>query len=189
MTTIQASAATSAHPLVLQRLIAVVVGALVVAVGAQVAIPFPGTPIPFTLQVPAVLLVGGLLGPRLGTASMLLYLAMGSAGLPVFAPIGAPGVARLVGPTGGYLLSYPLAAGLTGFIAAHGRSWIRVAAAVLVGLVVIHAGGVAQLAALGQDVSVAFRLGSLPFLTNDLIKLTLAALLLKKFGPHLKALP
>ena len=170
------------------RMIALVLGALLVAVGAQVAIPLPGTPVPITLQVPAVLLVGGLLGPRLGTASLVLYLAMGAAGLPVFAPVGAPGVARLFGPTGGYLLAYPLAAGLTGLIARNGGSWLRVAAAVVVGLVVIHTGGVAQLAILGGDMGTALRLGSLPFLANDLIKLALAALLIRKFGDQTKAL-
>jgi biotin transport system substrate-specific component len=172
----------------MRRTIALVLGALVVAVGAQVAIPLPGTPVPITLQVPAVLLVGGLLGPRLGTASLVLYLAMGAAGLPVFAPVGAPGIARLFGPTGGYLLAYPLAAGLTGLIARDGRSWLRVAVAVVVGLVVIHAGGVAQLAVLGGDMGTALRLGSVPFLANDVVKLALAALLLRKFGDKTKAL-
>ncbi len=172
----------------MRRMIALVLGALLVAVGAQVAIPLPGTPVPITLQVPAVLLVGGLLGPRLGTASLVLYLAMGAAGLPVFAPVGAPGVARLFGPTGGYLLAYPLAAGLTGLVARNCGSWLRVAAAVVVGLVVIHTGGVAQLAVLGGDVGTALRLGSLPFLANDLIKLALVALLLRKFGDKTKAL-
>ena len=62
----------------------VVAGALVVAIGAQMAVPLPGTPIPITLQVPAVLIVGGLPGPGLGAASPVLYLAMGAAGLPVF---------------------------------------------------------------------------------------------------------
>jgi biotin transport system substrate-specific component len=113
---------------------------------------------------------------------------MGAAGLPVFAPVGAPGIARLFGPTGGYLLAYPLAAGLTGLIARDGRSWLRVAVAVVVGLVVIHAGGVAQLAVLGGDIGTALRLGSVPFLANDVIKLALAALLIRKFGDNTKAL-
>ncbi len=148
MATVDVSTTTGVHALPIPRMIGLVIGALVVALGAQVAIPLPTTPIPVTLQVPAVLLVGGLLGPRLGAASLVLYLTMGAAGLPVFAPIGPPGLARLFGPTGGYLLAYPLAAALTGLIAADGRSWVRLAAAVVVGLVVIHAGGVAQLAVL-----------------------------------------
>src|SRR5437763_1622693 len=93
------------------RVLAVVLGAVLVALAAQVAVPLPGTPVPMTLQPMAVLLVGGLLGARLGALSMILYLAMGAAGLPVFTPtVPLVGVARLFGPTGGYLLAYPVAA-------------------------------------------------------------------------------
>src|SRR5438128_12621828 len=96
--------------LIIRRAAAVVLGALLVAAAAQVAIPLPGTPVPMTLQPLAVLLVGGLLGRWLGAASLLFYLALGAAGLPVFTPVGLPGFARLIGPTGGYLLAYPVAA-------------------------------------------------------------------------------
>src|SRR3954467_11410673 len=94
------------------RAVAVVLGALVGAGAAQVSIPLPGTPVPMTLQPMAVLLVGGLLGARLGALSMILFLAMGAAGLPVFtpSPLLLPGIARLFGQTGGYLLAYPVAA-------------------------------------------------------------------------------
>lgn len=188
MITVSTSTAIANQPLALRRVMALVLGALAVALGAQVAIPIPGTPVPITLQVPAVLVVGGLLGPRLGAASLALYLTLGIGGLPVFAPVGPPGLARLLGPTGGYLLSYPLAAGVTGLLAAGGRSSGKVALAVVVGLVIIHAGGVAQLVALGLETSEAIRLGSLPFLANDLIKLAFAGLLIHKFGRRLKAL-
>src|SRR5438094_1064953 len=99
------------------RLGAVVLGAVLVALAAQVAVPLPGTPVPMTLQPMAVLLVGGLLGARLGALSMILYLAMGAAGLPVFtpSPLLLPGIARLFGQTGGYLLAYPIAAYATGW--------------------------------------------------------------------------
>ncbi len=186
-----ASTATSmvahSHHLTLRRAFAVVAGALLVAVAAQVAVPLPGTPVPITFQVPAVLLVGGLLGPRLGAASLVLYLATGIGGLPVFAPTGPPGLARLLGPTGGYLLAMPLAAGLTGLLTAGGRSW-GAALGVVVGAVVIHVGGVAQLGALGLDMSDAMRLGSLPFWASDVLKLTFAGLLIHKFGRRFKAL-
>src|SRR5260370_42596656 len=93
------------------RVVAIVLGALLVAAAAQVSIPLPGTPVPMTLQPLAVLLVGGLLGARLGAASMVLYLTLGIAGLPVFTPtVPLLGIARLLGPTGGYLLAYPVAA-------------------------------------------------------------------------------
>ena len=188
MTTASTSTLTVAQPITLRRVFAVAAGALLVAVGAQVAVPLPGTPVPITFQVPAVLLVGGLLGPRLGAASLVLYLAMGIGGLPVFAPTGPPGFARLLGPTGGYLLAMPLAAGLTGLLVAGRRSWWTVALGVVAGMVVIHLGGVAQLGALGLDMSDALRLGSLPFWASDVFKLTFAGLLIYKFGPRLKAL-
>src|SRR5882672_9669716 len=109
--------------LVIRRTAAVVLGAVLVALAAQVSIPLPGTPVPMTLQPMAVLLVGGLLGARLGALSMILYLAMGAAGLPVFtpSPLLLPGIARLFGQTGGYLLAYPVAAWAVGRFADPGR--------------------------------------------------------------------
>jgi len=110
------------------RLGAVVLGAVLVALAAQVAVPLPGTPVPMTLQPMAVLLVGGLLGAPLGALSMILYLAMGAAGLPVFTPtVPLLGIARLFGPTGGYLLAYPVAAWAVGAVAADGRNVWRAA--------------------------------------------------------------
>ena len=112
-----APSATVSHPArpVGARTLATLAGSLVVALAAQFALPLPGTPVPFTLSPLAVLVVGALLGPRLGALSLITYLAMGAAGLPVFAPLGAPGLARLFGPTGGYLLAYPLAAASVGW--------------------------------------------------------------------------
>src|SRR3954451_19427594 len=80
--------------------------AAAVAMASQIAIPLPFTPVPITLQPMLVILAGMMLGPIAGATSMLLYLAAGAAGLPVFTPVGAPGIARLFGPTGGYLLAY-----------------------------------------------------------------------------------
>src|SRR5207253_11004308 len=109
--------------LVIRRAAAVVLGALIVAGAAQFSIPLPGTPVPMTLQPMAVLLVGGLLGARLGALSMILYLAMGAAGLPVFtpSPLLLPGIGRLLGQTGGYLLAYPVAAWAVGTLLTPGR--------------------------------------------------------------------
>jgi biotin transport system substrate-specific component len=170
-----------------RRTAAIVGGALLVALAAQVALPLPGTPVPFTLQVPAVLLVGGLLGARMGAASLALYLALGIAGLPVFAALGPLGLARLLGPTGGYLLAYPVAAALTGHLTGSGRSWLRLGGALLAGLAAIHLGGVAQLAILTGDLGRAVRLGSLPFLPLDLFKLLMVGLALRRFAPAFRA--
>src|SRR5256884_5968502 len=107
----QAQAAlVSASSVTGRRALAVALGAALVAIAAQIAIPLPGTPVPMTLQPLAVLLVGGWLGARLGAGSLIFYLALGAAGLPVFTPYGLPGVARLLGPTGGCCLSHPAAA-------------------------------------------------------------------------------
>src|SRR4029077_6543560 len=113
--------------LVVRRTVAVLLGTALVTLAAQVAVPIPGTPVPVTLQPLAVLIVGGLLGPALGASSLVLYLLLGAAGLPVFTPFGLPGVARLIGPTGGYLLAYPLAAAMVGRLAGDGRGTVRLA--------------------------------------------------------------
>lgn len=161
------------------RIIAVLLGVAFVTLAAQIAVPLPGTPVPMTLQPLAVLLVGGMLGSRLGAATLVLYLALGAAGLPVFTPtVPLVGIARLMGPTGGYLLAYPVAAFATGAIAGGGTSWLRLGAAVLAGLVLIHLGGLAQLIILTGDASTAARFGTLPFVFGDLVKLGVAVLVL-----------
>jgi biotin transport system substrate-specific component len=166
--------------------VAIALAALVVAVAAQVVVPLPMTPVPFTLQPLAVLVVGGLLGARRGAAALALYLAMGLVGLPVFAA-GGSGIARLMGPTGGYLLAFPVAAALTGAIAGARPGIVRALAACAAGMVVIHVGGTAQLAALGGDASAAWRMGFVPFLTGDLLKIGLAAAVMLLAGPALRA--
>lgn len=170
------------------RACGVVLGAIVVAAAAQVSIPLPGTPVPMTLQPMAVLLVGGLLGAPLGALSMILYLAMGAAGLPVFTPtVPLLGVARLVGPTGGYLLAYPVAAWAVGAVVREGSSVWRVACGVVAGLVLIHLGGLAQLAILTGNISAAARFGTWPFLLGDLIKIAVLVPVLAKLAPTIRA--
>ena len=173
--------------LIWRRAVAVAAGAALVALAAQVALPLPGTPVPVTLQPLAVLVVGGLLGPRLGASSMLLYLALGAAGLPVFTPFGLPGVARLIGPTGGYLLAYPVAAFAVGLIAGNGARISRVLLGVVGGLALIHLGGIAQLLVLTGSAAAAFRLGTLPFLLSDLGKVAIAVLVLRQVASPLRA--
>ncbi len=188
MTDIQTARLTMTPTTIVRRSLAILAGVLLVALGAQAAVPLPGTPVPVTLQVPAVLIVGALLGPRLGAASMVLYLAVGAAGAPVFAPAGVPGLARLLGPTGGYLLATPLAAALVGRLVTDPRSWGRLALGLVAGLLAIHTGGVAQLAVLTGDVSVALALGSLPFLLGDVLKLLVAGLIVRRFASTARAL-
>ena len=149
--------------------------AVALALASQVAIPLPGTPVPMTLQPLAVVLAGLWLGPVAGAASMALYLAAGAAGLPVFAPMGPPGLARLLGPTGGYLWAYPVAAWVAGALGLRLRGIIGRAAAALAGITMLHVGGVTQLAILTGSFTEAALLGVLPFIPMDFVKALLAA--------------
>ena len=157
-----------------RRALGVALGALVVAVAAQASVPVPLSPVPMTLQPLAVLVVGALLGAAGGAAALVTYLVMGLLGLPVFAG-GAAGIVHLFGPTGGYLLAFPAAAAITGRLATEPAGALKLLLAGTAGMLVIHAGGVAQLALLGGDPGLAFRVGFVPFFTGDLLKVGLAA--------------
>jgi biotin transport system substrate-specific component len=111
------------------------------AVAAQITIPVK--PVPFTLQSMIVLLAGAFLGPKKGAYSQLIYLGIGAAGLPVFAqtPEGLIGIARLFGPTGGYLLAFPLAAFLAGYLIQNYKSYIGVILSMFAGNLLIIASG------------------------------------------------
>ena len=183
-----AAHSTLAPTRVARRAVAAGLGAVLVSVAAQLAMPVPFSPVPMTLQPLAVLVVGGLLGAVGGAGALALYLAWGAMGLPVFAAGGA-GPAHLVGPTGGYLIAFPLAAAMTGALASRApASPLRVMLACALGMIVIHLGGVAHLALLGGDPAMAVRLGFLPFLTGDLLKIGLAAALVLVGGPRLRPL-
>jgi biotin transport system substrate-specific component len=151
--------------------------AAAVALAAQVAVPIPGTPVPITLQPMIVVLAGLWLGPAAAAASMVLYLVAGAAGLPVFSPFGAPGLARLLGPTGGYLLAYPLAAWVTGRLGAGASSYARRALSASAGMCVLYAGGLAQLTLITGSFAQAAVVGALPFAVLDVVKAHVAALL------------
>ena len=179
---------------VLRRTIAIGLGAAVVALAAQVVVPVPFSPVPMTLQPLAVLVVGGLLGAAGGLSALVLYLLLGIIGLPVFAG-GGSGAWHLLGPTGGYLLAFPIAAAVTGALvrpltesAGHvGQAVLRVLLSCALGMAIIHIGGVAQLALLGGDPALAFRVGFVPFLTGDLLKVGLAAALILAAGPKIRS--
>src|SRR3982751_6031311 len=158
-------------------IIGVVGFAAALALAAQVALPIPGSPVPITLQPMIVVLAGLWLGPVAAATSMALYLVAGAAGLPVFSPFGAPGVARLLGPTGGYLLAYPLAAWVAGRLGAGASSYARRALSASAGMCVLYAGGLAQLTLITGSLAQAAVVGAIPFAVLDLVKAHLAALL------------
>lgn len=151
--------------------------ALALAAAAHVAIPLPGTPVPFTLQPMLVVLAGLWLAPGAAVASMMLYLAAGALGAPVWAPVGLPGAARLLGPTGGYLLAYPVAAWTVAMLARRATRYPRRVLAALAGMAVIYAGGLAQLAVLTGSLATSVVLGAAPFAALDLVKCLVAAAL------------
>ena len=147
---------------------------------AQIAIPLPFTPVPITGQTFGVLLAGAVLGSRRGFMSQALYLMEGAAGLPVFAG-GAFSFVHLVGPTGGYLWSYPLAAGLVGWLVERGASrniW-RMAATLVLGDALILIAGSAWLEVLFHiPARQAWLWGLEPFLIGDFLKIALVGLTL-----------
>ena len=155
-------------------------GAGFVALAAQVSIALPFTPVPITGQTFAVVLVGAGLGAVLGLASLGLYLFVGALGAPVYAD-GDHGWDVLTGPTGGYIVGFVLAAGLTGYLAQ--RRWDRkfssAVAAMLTGNVVIYLVGLPWLAEqIDAGLEGTLEAGLYPFVVGDLLKLYLAGALL-----------
>jgi biotin transport system substrate-specific component len=162
----------------------IVAATILLALCAHIVIPLPWTPVPITGQTFGVLLVGVMLGARRGALALMLYLLEGAAGLPVFQPLGAVGLARFAGPTGGYLMAYPVAAFVTGWMserasaaASHLTRAMRpvlLAGALVGGEIVIFLGGCAWLAS-GMHLGwrQAFTLGALPFLPGELVKMAL----------------
>ncbi len=161
-----------------RRVLAVIVFAAATALGAYVSVPLPGTAVPVTLQTLFVILSGLLLGPWLGAASQATYIAAGLLGAPIFA--GGPGIVALVGPTGGYLLAFPVGAWVAGRLAGPPRPGalplLRVGVAAALGSAVILLSGAARLSLLVGGPGRAVLLGLVPFLVGDGLKLCLALL-------------
>ena len=157
----------------------VLAGSLFVAACAHIAVPLPFTPVPFTLQPFAVILVGMLLGPELGFAALAAYLAEGAAGLPVFTPAGLPGLARLLGPTAGYLFAYPVAAAAAGALPRLLPRMKRFAAFApggAVAMITIYLSGALWFShALHLPVGATLAGAVLPFAASDAVKVCAAA--------------
>jgi biotin transport system substrate-specific component len=168
------------------RVAAVLFVTALTAAAAQISMPLPFTPVPFTLQPMIVLLGGAALGSSLGMSSQVLYLFAGLSGLPVFAASAVlpQGMGRLLGPTGGYLLSYPVAAFVAGWLAERSfdRRYLTSLVAMACGLAIIFTFGVAWLAWFAQPTAVglpeALRTGLYPFIPADVIKIVLASVVL-----------
>jgi len=171
----------------LRKLLLVVGGSLFIAAAAKVTVPM--WPVPVTLQTLAILLVGFSLGSRLGAATVTVYLAQGAMGLPVFTPTTLPGIAGLIGPTGGFLLGFVGLAWLAGFAAERGlaKGVFSTAAVALAASALLYIPGVLWPMALagglgleagwiGQNASFYWGAFVAPFLLGDVLKSAIAAL-------------
>lgn len=160
----------------LRQIAVPVLFAALTALGGQVRVPVPGSPVPITLQVIVVLIAGAVMAPRVAAASMLLFALVGAAGAPVFHGGGA-GPLHLMGPTGGYIIGFIAGAWVCSMTLAGRRdSFIRVALSMMAGVATIHLFGVTQLAIYySGDLLLAARQGLFFFLPMDLVKVAIAA--------------
>jgi biotin transport system substrate-specific component len=148
---------------------------LLTALMAQVEVRFPFTPVPLTGQTFAVLLSGAVLGSRRAFASQVLYLSAGAAGLAVFAG-GGGSILHLVGPTAGYLWSFPVAAGFLGWLVERGagrRIWTLALALLSADLLILVSGALWLSGLFGVPSRQAWLLGFYPFLIGDVLKVVL----------------
>jgi len=174
------------------KLAAIVISAsLFVALCARATVPLPFTPVPLTLQNFGVLTVGLLLGSRRGFAALSLYLVEGAFGLPVFSPstILGGGIAHILGPTGGFLMAYPLVAFVAGYIFEHNsehssRGFAWAALSSVAAELVLFAGGLSWLAVLTHSVSLAIRFGLSWFIFAEVIKVLMASAVAARWHQH-----
>ena len=153
----------------------IVVFSLLTVLGAMIRIPLPFTPVPITLQTLFALLAGAMLGPSRGAISLLLYLCYGIFGLPVFA--GGLGIAAILGPTGGYLIAFPIGAFLTGLLVQDGgRLFYNLFAFILGSLSILILGSVQLSIFTKGSLLDALVLGFAPFLSGAVIKSSAASL-------------
>lgn len=172
-----------AVPALARRTVTIVLGSLLVAICAHIAFPLWFTPVPITLQTFAVLLLGLVLSPGMAASAMVLYLAEGMAGLPVLAPTPTVAFLHIFGPTGGYLLSYPLAAALTSFLrrrfagtkSARDAFAVSAGAAAIGSLVILLSGALWFGVLTGQPATTVLAMTVAPFLAGDTLKILAAA--------------
>ena len=157
---------------VMQQAMLVIAGSILLALSAHIKVPF--YPVPVTMQTMIILMIGVTYGSRLGSLTILAYLAEGAMGLPVFA--GGAGLAYMAGPTGGYLLGFLVAAFVTGSLAERGwgKTWQTTAAAMVIGNLVIYAFGVTYLSTIVGSFDKALQFGLVPFIYGDILKIVIA---------------
>ena len=163
---------------------------ILTAIAAQITIPIK--PVPFTLQTMVVLLAGALLGAKNGAYSQLIYLALGAIGLPIFAHTPDAGIsfARLFGPTGGYLLAFPLAAYLVGYLVQKNKSYLGVVLSMFAAnILIIVAGTLFLYIFYLQNFSNAISAGAAIFTVWMVIKVFAAAIIYFGISKKFETLP
>lgn len=165
---------------ILRGVILAITGSILLTISAKISVPF--YPVPMTMQTLVVLALGMALGSRLGVATVLLYMAEGAIGLPVFSgtPEKGLGLAYMMGTTGGYLLGFVVAVWATGFLAERGwgRGFVSTALAMVIGNAIIYTFGLLWLGSLlGWDKPI-IEWGMTPFLLGDITKIALAVILM-----------
>ena len=190
MSDLALAAPASSTPQLARRAMHVAAASLVVAAAAHVALPLPFTPVPFTLQPLAVLGVGLALAPTESFAAMLAYLLEGACGLPVFSPTGPGGLLQLLGPTGGFLMAYPLVAALCGGLTRRLQLRVSPFFAALFGCIAATAllfccGATWLMRELHLSISGAWLAGVAPFLPGEAVKVLAAAGAYRAIRPNL----
>ena len=163
-----------------RKIVLAIAATVFVGLCAHISLPLPFTPVPLTLQNFAVILVGLFLGPVTGFSAMVLYLAEGALGLPVFTPQSAGGVAHLIGPSAGYLFAYPLAAAAAGWVVAMlqavtTRFRAALIASTIASLPIFFLGAFWLSHLLHLTPASAWTLAVAPFIPGEIVKITAAA--------------
>lgn len=157
------------------------------AAGAFISLPIPGSPVPIVVQNLFIVLAGLLLGPLEGSLAVLAFLLVGALGFPVFSG-GRGGLAHFLGPTGGYLLGYLVAALLAGILGRRRGLWGTIIATVTAYLAILGLGVLGLHLVKNVDWTKALAIGALPFLPGDGIKAVLTVLVAQRLGPFTDSL-
>jgi biotin transport system substrate-specific component len=170
-------------PYIVNRIIGMAIFIILMALGAFVRVYLPFTPVPLTLQTLFALLSGAFLGGIWGAGTMGLYLLMGACGFPIFAGASC-GLLYILGPTGGYLVGFVVAAWIAGNIIGSGSnlSWVKIIAVLFLATSAIFILGIAQLILWGKcNIAQALFMGFYPFIPGSILKILLAAIIIKRF--------
>lgn len=147
------------------------------AISAQISIPLPFSPVPITFQILAVYIAAVILGGKLGALSQIIYVLLGAVGVPVFENFHG-GLSILAGPTGGYILTYPIIAYIIGKISEKKSSFIKSVIGLIASLLLCYAIGVLQLSFITKiSIEKAIIVGALPFIPLDTVKIIIAYIL------------